>query len=139
MPFPIPFVPKQSYKAGSRRFGAKRQKGRKHAGCDLIAPLGTPIFAIDSGVVMEAAEQEFYRGTFAIVVQHKGYVARYCEIKGVAKGIRRGSIVTAGQVIAYVGKMFVSSMMHFELYRGPYGAGGLTNRRTGLNSDAQTS
>jgi murein DD-endopeptidase MepM/ murein hydrolase activator NlpD len=130
MPFPLPFVPIHSYKAGGRRFGADRDKGRrKHAGCDLIAPVGTPIFAVDDGVVMEAAEREFYRGTFAVVVQHRGYVVRYCEVKSVAPGIRRGAVVRAGTVIAYVGKMFVSSMLHFELYRGPYGAGGLTNRK----------
>jgi len=129
MPFPLPFLPHDSFKTGGRRFGADRDKGRrKHAGCDLIAPLGTPIFAVGRGVVMEAAEREFYRGTYAVVVQHNGYVVRYCEVKGVAPGIRRGSVVEPGAVIAYVGKMFVSSMLHFELYQGPYGRGGLTDR-----------
>jgi murein DD-endopeptidase MepM/ murein hydrolase activator NlpD len=104
MPFPLPFLPTQSYRTGGRRFGADRDNGRrKHAGCDLIAPVGTPIFAIDDGVVMEAAEREFYRGTFAVVIQHGGYVARYCEIKSVAQGMRRGRVVTAGTVIAFVG------------------------------------
>jgi murein DD-endopeptidase MepM/ murein hydrolase activator NlpD len=130
MPFPLPFIPVQSYKSGGRRFGADREHGRrKHAGCDLIAPLGTPIFAVDDGVVMEAAEREFYRGTFAVAVQHNGYVVRYCEVKGVAQGIRRGSFVRAGTVVAFVGRMFLSSMLHFELYRGPNKGGRLTDRR----------
>ena len=130
MPFPLPFIPVQSYKTGGRRFGADRDQGhRKRAGCDLIAPLGTPIFAVGDGVVMEAAEREFYRGTFAVAIQHHGYVVRYCEVKGVAPGIRRGTFVHAGTVIAFVGKMHLSSMLHFELYHGPYGAGGLTNRK----------
>jgi hypothetical protein len=64
----------------------------------------------------------------ANVVQHGGYLVRYCEVKGVAPGIRRGSVVSAGAVIAYVGKMYTMSMLHSELYSGPYGAGGLTNR-----------
>jgi hypothetical protein len=64
----------------------------------------------------------------ANVVQHGGYLVRYCEVKGVAPGIRRGSVVSAGTVIAYVGKMYTMSMLHFELYSGPYGAGGLPNR-----------
>jgi murein DD-endopeptidase MepM/ murein hydrolase activator NlpD len=63
-----------------------------------------------------------------IAVQHHGFVARYCEIRGVANGIGRGSIVKAGDVIAFVGKMFVDSMLHFEIYSQPYGSGGLTNR-----------
>ena len=39
------------------------------------------------------------------------------------------TFVRAGPVIAFVGKMFLSSMLHFELYRGTYGPGGLTNRK----------
>jgi len=129
VPFPIPFVPKQSYKTGGRKFGAPRQNGRVHAGCDLIAPLGTPIFAVEDGIVAEWTGREFYHRTFSVAVQHHGFVARYCEIRGVATGIRRGSIVKAGDVIAFVGKMFVDSMLHFEIYSRPYGAGGLTNRK----------
>lgn len=129
MPFPLPFVPIQSYRSGGRRFGAPRQKGRKHAGCDLIAPLGTQILAVQDGVVVEWTGREFYHGTFAMAVQHHGFVARYCEIRGVATGIGRGSIVKAGDVIAFVGKMFVDSMLHFETYTQPYGTGGLTNRK----------
>ena len=47
MPFPLPFIPQLSYTTGGRRFGADRSGGRKHAGCDLIAPLGTPVFAVE--------------------------------------------------------------------------------------------
>ena len=61
--------------------------------------------------------------------KHHGYVVRYCEVKGIAPGIRHGSFVHAGTVIAFVGKMFVSSMLHFELYRGSYGTGHLTCRK----------
>lgn len=68
-------------------------------------------------------------GTFAVAVQHHGFVARYCEIRGVATGIGRGSIVKGGDVIAFVGKMFIDSMLHFETYTQPYGTGGLTNRK----------
>jgi murein DD-endopeptidase MepM/ murein hydrolase activator NlpD len=129
MPFPLPFVPIQSYRLGGRRFGADRQKGRKHAGCDLIAPVGTPIVAMADGIVAEWTGREFYHGTFAMAVQHHGFVARYCEIKGVAPGIGCGTIVKAGDVIAFVGKMHVDSMLHLEIYSGAYGKGGLTNRK----------
>jgi murein DD-endopeptidase MepM/ murein hydrolase activator NlpD len=128
MPFPLPFVPTLSYKTGGRKFGAPRQNGRRHAGCDLIAPLGTPIFAIADGEVVEATNRVFYRGTKAIVVQHGDYLARYCEVSGYAEGITKGTKVAAGKVIAYVGKMFVDSMLHFELYKGSYGEGHLTVR-----------
>jgi murein DD-endopeptidase MepM/ murein hydrolase activator NlpD len=120
MPFPLPFVPMLSYKTGGRCFRADRDHGkRKHAACDLIAPLGTPILAIEDGVVVLEAGMPFFRGTFSLAIRHKsGCVVRYCEIKGVADGIRMGSVVRAGQLIASVGKMFVDSMLHFELYAG---------------------
>jgi hypothetical protein len=75
------------------------------------------------------AAGEFYHGAFAMAVQHHGFVARYCEIKGVAPGIGCGTMVKAGDVIAFVGKMHTDSMLHLEIYSGPYGKGGLTNRK----------
>jgi murein DD-endopeptidase MepM/ murein hydrolase activator NlpD len=142
MPFPLPIVPHYSYKTGGRAFGAHRTPTRKHAGCDLIVPKGTPIFAMADGVVAEWDRNKvFYRGTYAIAVQHLGYVARYCEIMDVVPGIGRGTIVKAGQPIAFVGKMFRDSMLHLEIYGGPYGKGRLSvpenkpfNRREDLQN-----
>ncbi|MDB4976251.1 MAG: lysozyme g [Myxococcaceae bacterium] len=126
--FPLPVVPSLAWRGGKRYFGAPRP-GRKHAGCDLIVPEGTPIIAMDDGVVKEV--KEFYRKTFAIVVQHPGALARYCEAaRRMAPGIGPGVSVKAGTVIAYVGKMYVDSMLHLELYRKPYG-GPLTIKGAG--------
>ncbi|HRE54326.1 MAG TPA: M23 family metallopeptidase [Candidatus Competibacter sp.] len=117
--FPLPFKPTLSYRQGGRRFGANRDGGdRKHAGCDLIAPKGTEIYAVESGVVA-TKPYLFYRGTYAIEFQlDSGKLVRYCEIEKLAPGIKKGSPVTEGNLIAYVGKMYVSSMLHFELYEG---------------------
>jgi murein DD-endopeptidase MepM/ murein hydrolase activator NlpD len=128
MPFPLPFVPRFSYRVGGRRFGADRQNGRKHAGCDLLAPEDTPIYAIADGVVIEASNKEFYHHTKAMVIRHGGFLVRYCEVKGFGPGIRAGKRVAAGDVVAYVGKMLVSSMLHFEVYAGTL-TGPLTVRR----------
>jgi len=119
MPFPLPFIPKLSYKTGGRRFGADRSKERKHAGCDLIAPVGTEIFAVADGIVIEANQRMvFYHGTHSLTVRHVGFVARYCEVSRFADGIRAGKAVKAGDLIAYVGRMFTMSMLHFEAYAG---------------------
>ena len=130
MPFPIAFVPKDCFYTGGRRFGADREGGkRKHAACDLIAPVGTAIHAIRDGVVvLEAGSKNFYHHTGSLAVRHQGgIIVRYCEIQAPADGLRLGSPVTSGQVIAYVGKMFHLSMLHFELYSGT-GRGPLTDR-----------
>jgi murein DD-endopeptidase MepM/ murein hydrolase activator NlpD len=125
--FPLAVVPQRTYQSGSTRFGARRSKGtRKHAGCDLIATEGTKIYAIDDGTIIRGP-YPFYRGTYAIEVKHTRFVARYCEIKGVVSGLKKGSVIKGGQLIAYVGRMHHSSMLHFELYQGS-NTGPLTQR-----------
>ncbi|HCK80000.1 MAG TPA: M23 family metallopeptidase [Candidatus Competibacter sp.] len=126
--FPLPFKPTLSYSAGGRRFGANRDGGkRKHAACDLIAPKGTEIYAVEKGKVTYGPYL-FYRGTYAIEFRlDSGKVVRYCEIEKVASGVSVGSTLEEGALIAYVGKMYVDSMLHFELYAGT-GSGPLTVR-----------
>lgn len=118
--FPLATAPELDYHASKhhrRWFGAGRS-GRLHAACDLIAPKGTPIYAIADGVVTRG-EKEFYHGTFSIEITHeRGIVARYCEISRAAPDIKVGARVKKGQVVAYVGKMHVDSMLHLELYAG---------------------
>lgn len=129
--YPLPYVPKLAYAGparGRRYFGAPRAEGRLHAGCDLVVPLGTEVFAVDDGVVVELVPV-FWNGTAAVAVRHDNIdgsdtrVVRYCEILDARhdplfKKLKLGSRVSAGQVIAHVGKMERDSMLHFELYSG---------------------
>jgi murein DD-endopeptidase MepM/ murein hydrolase activator NlpD len=131
MPFPLPFIPRATWHKGDghRYFGADRANGkRKHAGCDLLAPVGTEIYAVADGYVWEAVPRPFYHGTFALAIVHGSYLVRYCEVKGFAEGIKRRAPVKGGQVIAYVGKMLTMSMLHFEVYANTLN-GPLTARR----------
>jgi murein DD-endopeptidase MepM/ murein hydrolase activator NlpD len=118
--FPLDTRPAQSYRERPRSFGAPRSGGRKHAGCDLYAPVGTPIYAIDDGEVLTDV-YFFYDNTYALEVRHPRFIARYGEIqKNVAPGIRKGTQVRRGQLIAHVGKLasLNMSMLHLELYTG---------------------
>jgi murein DD-endopeptidase MepM/ murein hydrolase activator NlpD len=125
--FPLPAIPKDSYRTLGRSFGSDRPNDRKHAGCDLMAAEGTDIRAVDDGEVFELVP-DFFHGTGAIALRHKGFIARYCEVKTDSlEGIKRGQLFKAGEVIAKVGKMYSLSMLHFELYSGQ-GTGGLTVR-----------
>lgn len=113
----------------TRWFGANRPNGRKHAGCDLLAPVGTDIFAIDDGTVYDF-NPNFYLETGMIAIRHaSGFIARYCEVQrdSIARW-QRGMPVQSGEVIAKVGKLTRSSMLHFELYTGKAN-GPLSNRR----------
>lgn len=120
MRFPMAARPTQSYKDGMRRFGANRAKGRLHAGCDLYAPVGTPIYALDEGEVIKSV-YFFYLGTYALEVQHPGFVARYGEItRDVPAGVKKGARVERGQQLGSVGLLegINMSMLHLELYSG---------------------
>jgi murein DD-endopeptidase MepM/ murein hydrolase activator NlpD len=129
MAFPLLFIPELDWHpgpaGGHRYFGAPRA-GRKHAACDLIAPKGTKIFAVEEGVVINGP-YPFYNGTDALEVRHPLFTVRYGEILKAADGLTIGSKVTKGQLIAYVGKMHKDSMLHFEMYDGS-GSGSLTVR-----------
>lgn len=126
--FPLPARPSVSYKTGMRRFGSNRRGERKHAGCDLYAPVGMPIYAMDEGEVLKDV-YAFYLGTHALEVQHPNFVARYGEISQVAGNLKKGDKVSKGQIIAYVGelKSLNMSMLHLELYSGD-ATGSLTDR-----------
>lgn len=107
-----------TYHTGGRRFGAGRKGGRLHGGCDLIAPKGTKILAMDDGKVIRGP-YHFYSGTYALEVEHdNGKLVRYGEInKRVAKGVKAGGRVTRGKVIATVGRLRSGrSMLHLEMY-----------------------
>ena len=126
--FPLKITPRKPYTSGGRQFGANRKLGRKHAGCDLLAPIGTPVYAMDDGEV-SIDVYAFYLGTLALEIKHPDFVARYGEIGSVASGIKKGAKVKKGQLIAYVGKLrgLSFSMLHLELYSGS-GVGKLTVR-----------
>ena len=127
MLFPLRARPAADYHRAGLSFGSDRDGGRrKHAACDLLAPLGTEILAVDDGVLIQAP-YAFYHGTFALEVWHTYFVVRYGEISRAAAGLRAGSTVTRGQVIAYVGRMHRDSMLHFEMYSG-FDSGPLTVR-----------
>jgi murein DD-endopeptidase MepM/ murein hydrolase activator NlpD len=127
--FPLAFIPRQSWSAAPRSFGARRDRGkRKHAGCDLYAPVGTPVFAVEAGVVTHFGG--FYLGTYALTIDHGGFIGRYGELKkALAPGLSVGRRVQKGQKIGFIGKLngLSISMLHFEMYSGN-GTGPLTVR-----------
>ena len=117
MSFPLSFVPAESYNSAGLGFMAPRPAmGPRvlHGACDLLAPVGSTVFAVDDGVVV-AGPYEFYLGVKAIEIKHSLFTARYGEVKANAL-VKVGDKVAKGQPIAYVGKVGRGSMLHFELY-----------------------
>ena len=116
-----------SYLEFPGRFGGSRDGGsRKHGGADLYAPVGTNVYAVKGGTVIQNP-YKFYRGSYAIEIDHGNFIARYCEIN-VTIGLLKGSIITQGQLIGTIADLSLNrSMLHFEMYSGN-GIGPLTNR-----------
>jgi murein DD-endopeptidase MepM/ murein hydrolase activator NlpD len=87
-----------------------------HQGIDFGAPKGTPIFAAGNGTI-EDIEWKNGFGNY-IKLRHNGtYETAYAHISRFANGLKRGSKVKQGQVIAYVGSTGNSTgpHLHFEI------------------------
>lgn len=146
--FPLAIVPRKSYQPPGtgrhyrgRYFGAKRwskkQGGfRKHAGCDLIVPVGTPIYAVDDGKVHHIG-YDFLSGkrdngeewsVGYVTVIHNNFTVRYAETK-TNFPVKKGDTVEKGQKIGEVGMMSRSHMVHFEMYSSNTPGAGLTQRQ----------
>src|SRR5437016_6933105 len=111
-----------SYKSNwSCRFGAPRNPGRKHGGCDLAASVGTAVFAVDDGEVVEVSSK-FKYDTSVVSIEHGDIydddycIVRYGEVDTIM--VQVGAKVTKGQMIAKVGKQPGGTQLHLELYTG---------------------
>lgn len=89
-------------------FGNKRSYGfaRKHLGHDLIAATGTPVIAVESGVVEALGWNQYGGWRIGIRSNDKKryyYYAHLRQNRPYAEGLEVGKQVTAGDVIGYVG------------------------------------
>lgn len=89
-------------------FGAGRSYGyqRKHLGHDMMGLVGTPIIAVESGVVTALGWNQ-YGGWRIGISSFDGkryyYYAHLRQNYPYAEGLEEGSVVTAGDVIGYMG------------------------------------
>jgi murein DD-endopeptidase MepM/ murein hydrolase activator NlpD len=91
---------------------------RPHYGVDYAAPIGTPVYTIGDGRIIEATYQS---GSGRIVkVRHNGvYTSTYMHLSSFAKGLQAGRYVIQGELLGYVGSSGLSSGPHldFRVYR----------------------
>jgi murein DD-endopeptidase MepM/ murein hydrolase activator NlpD len=91
--------------------------GTLHAGVDIAAPIGTPIFAPVDGIVLQAGPASGFG--LAVAVQHgDGTITLYGHVNQMF--VSAGQVVTAGQQIAEVGNRGQSTgpHLHFEVHTG---------------------
>ena len=111
---------------------AHRRRFHVHEGVDLYCPEGTPVSAVEDGVVVAVIEftgtkaeppSPHWCDTQAIMVEGASGVVAYGEV-GVGTGIRVGVRVGAGETIGHVRRVLIKektpprpmAMLHLELH-----------------------
>ncbi|MHA6511168.1 M23 family metallopeptidase [Tessaracoccus sp. Z1128] len=106
---------KSNYRVGAG-FGATGSWSRYHTGQDFPAPVGTPIYAVASGVVLSPTAGGW--AGINVVIQHSnGGSTLYAHMS--RKAVRAGQTVRPGQLIGYVGTTGRSfgAHLHLEYYK----------------------
>jgi murein DD-endopeptidase MepM/ murein hydrolase activator NlpD len=97
----------------SARFHPVLQKWRAHKGTDYGAPVGTRVKATGDGIVDFVGTQGGYGKV--VILRHQGrYTTLYGHLSGFASGLKKGSRVGQGDVIAYVGATGLASGPHLH-------------------------
>ena len=105
--------PVQGVSAYGDTWGAPRSGGRHHQGVDMLAPIGTPLQAVVSGVVTQG--RNTLGGITLSLMGDNGnryYYAHLSAYEG------PGGLVTQGQVIGYIGDSGNATgipHLHFEI------------------------
>ncbi len=110
--------PLDFYRISSRfsnaRFHPVLKRYRPHHGVDYAAPTGTPVKAIGDGLVIERAYQKNGAGNYLKIKHNATYTTTYMHLSKFAKGIQKGSRVSQGEVIGYVGSTGLSTGPHLD-------------------------
>ena len=93
-------------------------KSAPHLAIDYAAPAGTPVLSVGDGTVTYAG----WNGGFGnyINIRHNDiYQTQYAHLSGYARGLRKGSQVTQGQIIGFVGSTGWSTgpHLHYQIKR----------------------
>ena len=89
---------------------------RPHNGVDLAGPLGAPVQSIGDGTVQFIGWDGDY-GNLVTIQHNDKYSSKYAHLLRFAPGIHKGSHVTRGQLIGYLGQTgnATGPHVHFEV------------------------
>lgn len=98
---------------------------KPHNGLDLAAPVGTPVFAADNGVVMAADNndrsrwQKYQYGKYVLIKHSNDFATLYAHLS--LQVVSAGMKVKRGDLIGYSGKTGYATgpHLHFGVYWAP--------------------
>ncbi len=102
----------------TQKFRPKKHKPyrRRHLGLDLAASKGTPIYAIDHGIVTYAGHGKTGYGRLVVVTHlNKSYKSFYAHLSRYK--VNRGDVVKKGDLIGLMGRSgrATGGHLHFEI------------------------
>lgn len=106
---------------GNGEFGSKRSNNRSHAGIDIQAPVGTPVYASKSGIAFCGNVPTGY-GKYVMIYHPDGSQTMYSHL--LEWNISSPKKVRRGETIGFVGKTGNASYgsiqphLHFEIRKG---------------------
>ncbi|MGB1217780.1 MAG: peptidoglycan DD-metalloendopeptidase family protein, partial [Saprospiraceae bacterium] len=94
-----------------RRFHPVLKRVKAHLGTDYAAPYGTPILATADGYI-ERIGRTRGNGNFIKVKHDATYATQYLHMQKFAKGMTKGTHVSQGQTIGYIGSTGLATGPH---------------------------
>lgn len=91
-----------------------RHRSKFHAGADIRAESGTPVFAAGDGIVAFAGRMSGY-GNLVMVDHGGGVITRYAHLRQIIA--KKGSVLAAGTMLGTVGRTghATGNHLHFEV------------------------
>lgn len=106
---------------GQTSFASKNYRGQWHNGIDIAAPIGTEIYAVEEGVVVNVGNQDKFcpraaYGKFTVIKHNNGLTTLYGHMSKTITEV--GQKVERGQLIGYMGKTgwATGSHLHFTVW-----------------------
>jgi len=106
-------------------WGEPRPGGRSHHGVDMVAATGTPLVAMENGVIYGVG-WHYLGGNNLYLRGDSSDIYYYAHLDGFAAGMANGVRVNKGQLVGYVGATGNAAVPHLHLGYQPAG-GPLTN------------
>lgn len=91
----------------------------KHRGIDISMPTGTPLIAIEDGVIYHNMSNPSGYGFYLIIKYDNGLYGLYAHLRELSR-FKNGQRVKKGEVVAYSGNSGNSTgaHLHFEIHEG---------------------
>lgn len=104
-----------------RSFDDPRGSDRRHEAIDILAPMGTPVRAVEGGRIARLFNSKAGGITIYQFDPTERFCYYYAHLQRYADGLRENDIVEAGQVIGYVGVSGNAPKdaphLHFAMFR----------------------